>query len=118
MDDAKKNPDKEAVASNAFMEKNLECLIDSIDDLAQESSRFQYYQRALGRHSAQQSGILAKRKQENEQRRLQGLAPLADDDLANNPAFKPLPEPSRLDSLLVNTQISNFCQQINQYCGQ
>jgi len=116
MDDAKKK--EESAASNAFMEKNLECLIDSIDDLAQESSRFQYYQRALGRHSAQQSGILAKRKQENEQRKRQGLAPLADDDLTSNPAFKPLPEPSRLDSLLYSTQIGNFCQQINQYCGQ
>jgi len=122
MDDSEqKKPMADAegdVTSNPFLEKNLEYLIDSIDDLAQESSRFQYYQRALGRHSAQQSGILAKRKQENEQRRRQGLPPLADDDLSNNPAFKPLPEPSRLDSLLVNTQISNFCQQINQYCGQ
>merc|ERR1711990_499450 len=115
----RKSDDTEGgVVSNPFLEKNLECMIDSIDDLAQESARFQYYQRALGRHSAQQSGILAKRKQENEQRKRQGLPPLADDDLANNPAFKPLPEPSRLDSLLVNTQISNFCQQINQYCGQ
>merc|ERR1711871_1165692 len=105
------------VTSNPFLEKNLEYLIDSIDDLAQESSRFQYYQRALGRHSAQQSGILAKRKQENEQRRRQGLPPLSDDDLANNPAFKPPPEPSRLDALLFNNQISNFCQQINQFCG-
>lgn len=104
--------------SNEFLEKNLECLIDSIDDLAQESSRFQYYQRALGRHQAQQSGVLAKRKQENEQRRRQGLPPLSEDDLTTNPAFKALPEPSRLDALLFNNQISNFCQQINQYCGQ
>merc|ERR1711871_1366591 len=104
--------------SNPFLEKNLECLIDSIDDLAQESARFQYHQRASGRHSAQQSAILAKRKAENETRRRQGLPPLSDDDLASNPAFKPLPEPSRLDSLLYSNQISNFCQQINQYCGQ
>merc|ERR1711871_1908941 len=104
--------------SSAFLEKNLECLIDSMDDLAQESSRFQYYQRAQGRHQAQQSGILAKRKQENEQRRRQGLPPLSEDDLATNPAFKALPEPSRLDALLFNNQIGNFCQQINQYCGQ
>lgn len=117
MDSQPKMPVAE-ITSNPFLEKNLECLLDSIDDLAQESARFQYYQRALGRHSAQQSGILAKRKQENETRRRQGLPPLSEDDLQNTPAFKPLPEPSRLDSLLFNTQISNFCQQINQYCGQ
>merc|ERR1712086_523935 len=104
--------------SNHFLEKNLECLIDSIDDLSQESAGFQYYQRALGRHTAQQSGLLAKRKQENETRRRQGLPPLGEDDITSSAAFKPLPEPSRLESLLFNTQISNFCQQINQYTGQ
>jgi len=118
MDDSQKTPTADVeggnLTSNPYLEKNLECLIDSIEDLAQESARFQYYQRASGRHAAQQSGLVAKRKAENENRRRQGLAPLSEDDLA----FKPLPEPSRLDSLLYNTQISNFCQQINQYCGQ
>jgi len=118
MEDTPKRPpaDVEAgITSNPFLEKNLECLIDSIEDLAQESARFQYYQRASGRHSAQQSAALAKRKAENENRRRQGLPPLSEDDVTS---AKPLPEPSRLDSLLYNTQISNFCQQINQYCGQ
>ena len=120
MEDTKKKPaDTEgAAASNPFLEKNLECLIDSIDDLAQESARFQYHQRASGRHAAQQGAILARRKTENDARRRQGQPALSDEDLANTAAFKPLPEPSRLDSLLYNNQINNFCQQINQYCGQ
>merc|ERR1712216_1059426 len=52
MEDTPKRPpaDVEAgITSNPFLEKNLECLIDSIEDLAQESARFQYYQRASGR---------------------------------------------------------------------
>jgi len=97
--------DAEGPTTNPFLEKNLECLIESIDDLAQESSRFQYHQRALGRHSAAQSGLLAKRKAENEQRRRQGLPLLPEDDLGNA-GMKPPPEPSRLDSLLFNTQIA------------
>jgi translation initiation factor 3 subunit H len=106
----------EGVTTNPFLEKNLECLIESIDDLSQESARFQYHQRALGRHMAAQSGMAAKRKQENEHRRRQGLPPLTEEDImASN---KPPQEPSRLDSLLFNTQISNYCQQINQFTGQ
>jgi len=109
-----KEDDTGGITTNPFLEKNLECLITSIDDLSQESARFQYHQRALGRHNVQQSGYLAKRKQENESRRRQGLPPLEED--AN--VFKPLAEPSRLDSLLISKQISNYCQQINQFTGQ
>jgi len=113
----KRSAGEDSATANPFLEKNLECMIDSIDDLSQESGRFQYYQRALGRHTAMQSSLLAKRKQENENRRRQGLHPLSDDDITSGTAFKPLPEPSRLESLLFSTQISNFCSQINQYCG-
>jgi translation initiation factor 3 subunit H len=108
---------EDSLTTNPFLEKNLECLIESIDDLSQESSRFQYHQRALSRHTATQNGLLAKRKAENEQRRRQGLPPVSEDDLSTS-MQKPPPEPSRLDSLLFNTQISNYCQQINQFCGQ
>lgn len=127
----KRSAGEDSATANPFLEKNLECMIDSIDDLSQESGRFQYYQRALGRHTAMQSSLLAKRKQENENRRRQGLHPLSDDDITSGTAFKPLPEPSRcptypilefsldstpcrLESLLFSTQISNFCSQINQ----
>lgn len=31
----------------------------------------------------------------------------------SNPVFKPIPEPSRLDSFLITNQIANYCNQIN-----
>jgi len=42
-----------------------------------------------------------------------GEEPLPEEDPANS-IFKPLAEPSRLESFLVTNQISNFCNQINR----
>jgi translation initiation factor 3 subunit H len=49
---------------------------------------------------------------ENAARKAAGEEPLPEDD-ASNPAFKPIPEPSRLDGFLITNQISNYCGQIN-----
>merc|ERR1711865_371200 len=101
-----------------FLEKNFECMIESIEQLSQESSRFQYHQRALSRQIAQQTAFLQKRKSENEQRKRQGLAPLTDEETANNPLFKPLQEPPRFDSLLITSQIGNYTNEISNFAGQ
>jgi len=101
-----------------FLEKNFECMIESIEQLSQESGRFQYHQRALSRQVAQQTTFLQKRKQENELRKRQGLPALGEDDLANNPLFKPLPEPPRFESLLISSQIGNYTNEIVNFCGQ
>lgn len=99
-----------------FLEKNFECMIESIEQLSQESSRFQYHQRALARQIAQQTTFLQKRKQENEVRKRQGLT--LEDDVANNPLFKPLTEPPRFESLLISSQIGNYTNEIANFCGQ
>lgn len=51
---------------------------------------------------------LQKRKQENAQRRAAGEDPLPEED----PAFKPIPEPSQVDSYLTTNQIKSHCDQI------
>lgn len=51
---------------------------------------------------------------ENMARRTAGEDPLPEED-PSNPIFKPVPEPSRLDSFLITNQISNYCNQINGY---
>ena len=43
-----------------------------------------------------------------------GEEPLPEED-PSNPIFKPIPEPSRLDSFLITNQIANYCNQINGY---
>eukprot|EP00958_Prasinococcus_capsulatus_P002684 scaffold232_cov374-Prasinococcus_capsulatus_cf.AAC.4 len=57
-----------------------------------------YYQRNLLRQQQQQQQWLQKRRQENAQRRANGEAPLPEED-PNNPIFKAIPEPSKLDGM-------------------
>jgi translation initiation factor 3 subunit H len=51
---------------------------------------------------------------ENASRKAAGEEPLPEEDPAN-PIFKPVPEPSRLDSFLITNQMANYCNQINGY---
>lgn len=53
---------------------------------------------------------------ENMARKAAGEEPLPEED-PSNPIFKPIPEPSRLDSYLITNQISNYCNQINGYAS-
>lgn len=52
---------------------------------------------------------------ENMARKAAGEEPLPEED-PSNPVFKPVPEPSRLESYLFTNQVSNYCNQINGYC--
>lgn len=51
---------------------------------------------------------------ENMARKAAGEELLPEEDPLN-PIFKPIPEPSRLDSFLITNQIANYCNQINGY---
>merc|ERR1711934_526323 len=92
-------------------------MMDCLDDLANESNKYHYYLRNVQRQQQQQQQALQKRKMENAARVSRGEAELPDDDLVNNPAFKPIPLPSRLDSLLVTGQINHYCSQISQFAS-
>ncbi|KAJ1696938.1 hypothetical protein LUZ63_005450 [Rhynchospora breviuscula] len=109
--------DRLKLSSAPFMERNLEFLIECMDDLTAEQNKFQYYYRNLSRQQAQQQVWLQKRRQENMQRKAAGEEPLPEED-PSNPIFKPIVEPSRLDSYLITNQISNYCNQVNGAAGQ
>lgn len=49
------------LSSNAFLEKNLSMLLDSVSDLHAEQSKVQNYQRLVSRQQAIQQSLLAKR---------------------------------------------------------
>ncbi|OAE27626.1 hypothetical protein AXG93_2520s1220 [Marchantia polymorpha subsp. ruderalis] len=109
--------DRLVLSTNPFMEKNLEFLIECMDDLGMEQQKFQYYYRNLSRQQGQQQAWLQKRRAENMARRASGEEPLPEED-SNNPLFKPIPEPSRLDSYLITNQVNNYCNQINGFAAQ
>lgn len=64
------------------------------------------YHRNLARQQQQMAAWLQKRKQENAARRAAGEEPLPEEDHVQ---FKPLPEPSALDTYLVTSQIASYC---------
>lgn len=94
-------------AVNPFLTKNLHFTLECIDDLSTEHSKLQYYHRSLGRQRAQQD--MRRRELEN---KTDGKMDEEDKNL-----FKPLQEPSRLESLLITNQISNHCSQLGSLAG-
>jgi len=104
--------------TNPFLEKQLQLLIECIEDLQQESSKLQHYERSVQRQKGAQSAYLAKKKAEAVARRARGEDALPEEDLTHNSLFKPIPKPSRLESLLITDQMSAYCSMINQFSGQ
>ena len=107
-----------SLSRNPFLEKNLELLLDGIDELHVEMGKLGYYERSVQKQNAQQQAYLSRVRHENSQRQANGLAALDEDTSPSNPIFKPIPPPSRLDSIIINNQIANNCAQINQFAGQ
>ena len=148
--------------TNPFLEKQMQLLIECIDDLQQESHKMQQHERNLYRQKKQQanktpappdrrrafrdraprragipppriardtpltpspspwpqSDFLLKKKIEAQERERKGEEPRPEEDTSTNPLFKPIPAPSRLESLLIANQMQAYCQQINQFTGQ
>ncbi|CAH1760424.1 4567_t:CDS:2 [Entrophospora sp. SA101] len=94
-----------------YMEKNLEFLLKSIEDNNYEQNNLAFWQKSVTKAQS----ALQKRKQDNEARKESGLDPLPEDDILK--MYKIPPEPSRLDSLLISSQINNYCKQLNQHAG-
>ncbi|KAG6408366.1 hypothetical protein SASPL_131371 [Salvia splendens] len=106
--------DRLQLSTSPILERNVEFLIECMDDLSMEQQKFQFYYRNLSRQEAQKQAWLQKRRAENAARKNAGEEPLPEED-PTNPLFKPIPEPSRLDSFLITNQIANYCNQINGY---
>ncbi|CAN0181778.1 eukaryotic translation initiation factor 3 subunit H [Lampetra fluviatilis] len=105
-----------SLASSNHLEKNLQLLMDRIDDMASDIVKYNTHLRTLGKLQQQKTQYLQKRQQENVQREARGDQPLAEEDISK--LFKPPGPPSRLDTLLIAGQINTYCQQINEFTSQ
>lgn len=84
-----------------YLEKNLDFLLEGVDDWSYEQNTLSYHARQLQREQN-------RRKAENANRAQQGLPPL------DTPLSLPN-EPARLESLLVSAQIDQYCSQIEEH---
>jgi len=76
--------------NQAFLEKNVQLLIGSLQDLAEEQQKLQMYERNLGRDNAKGKG---------------------------RDRFRPQGPPRQLDTMILSQQIQNYCKQINAFAG-
>ncbi|KAG5185831.1 eukaryotic initiation factor 3H1 subunit [Tribonema minus] len=101
------------LSTNPYLEKNLEFLCGWVDDLANEQWKFQAYTRTLLKQRHDAARWADRRKKANDERRAAGDEPLPDDE-----AHDRRPDaPNRMESLLISTQISAYCSQINRFTG-
>ncbi|CAI7830399.1 unnamed protein product [Closterium sp. NIES-54] len=82
--------DRLLLGTNPFLETNLGCLSDCMDDLSAEQQRFQYHYRSVQRQQQQQLAWVQKRRWDNALRRAAGEEPLPEED-PTNPILKPFP---------------------------
>eukprot|EP00928_Gymnodinium_smaydae_P069118 TRINITY_DN524_c0_g2_i1.p1 TRINITY_DN524_c0_g2~~TRINITY_DN524_c0_g2_i1.p1 ORF type:complete len:336 (+),score=83.19 TRINITY_DN524_c0_g2_i1:89-1009(+) len=78
------------VENQVFLEKNVQLLIQSLQDLAEEQNKMQLYERSAGRMQEKGGG-----KGRN---------------------FRAQP-PKQLDTMILSQQIQNYCKQINNNAG-
>ncbi|KAF9971816.1 hypothetical protein BGZ73_005146 [Actinomortierella ambigua] len=109
------NYDMLDLSMDPYIERNLEQVMDAIDDHTQEQGNYAYWQRSVERENKKKAAYLANRKAENARRQQLGQQPLPNEDV--DALFKFPTEPSRLDHLLITGQIDNYCKQINAFAG-
>jgi translation initiation factor 3 subunit H len=94
----------------AGVTRNLEQIVEAVDNYRTEEGNLSYLSRQIARERAKAENYVMKRKEENQARVAQGLAPLPEDDVSR--LFKIPPEPSRLESLLLLGQIDAYSKSL------
>merc|ERR1719192_1897547 len=79
-------------------------MMDSVDELNQESIKFNKHQNLMLKQFQEKSRFIQKRQLENQARQARGEDPLPDEDISK--VFKNVPAPSRLNPLILSGTIA------------
>ncbi|XP_011796483.1 PREDICTED: eukaryotic translation initiation factor 3 subunit H isoform X3 [Colobus angolensis palliatus] len=105
-----------SLASSNHLGKNLQLLMDRVDEMSQDIVKYNTYMRNTSKQQQQKHQYQQRRQQENMQRQSRGEPPLPEEDLSK--LFKPPQPPARMDSLLIAGQINTYCQNIKEFTAQ
>ncbi|MCI4392133.1 hypothetical protein PGIGA_G00142430 [Pangasianodon gigas] len=105
-----------SLSSSSYHEKSLQMLMDRVDDMCQDISKYNNFSRSLSKQQQQKHQYVQRRQQENAQRQSRGEPPLPEEDLSK--LFKPPQPPPRMDSLLIAGQINTYCQTVKEFTSQ
>ncbi|ETN60195.1 eukaryotic translation initiation factor 3 subunit H [Anopheles aquasalis] len=100
----------------SVLENHLRCMMDRVDELNHEATKFNKYQQAAIRQEQEKHRMLAKHAQENAARIAKGETAVPEDEI--NKLFRPIPVPTRLNPMIVSGQINTYAQHISQFCSQ
>jgi len=100
---------------NPTLTKNLENVVEAIDNYKTEEGNLAYHIRQIAREKARAEAYVTKRREENVNRVAQGLAPLPEEDVSR--LFKIPPEPSRLESMLLLGQVDAYAKTLEGTSG-
>ncbi|EGV97552.1 Eukaryotic translation initiation factor 3 subunit H, partial [Cricetulus griseus] len=95
-----------SLASSNHLGKNLQLLMDRVDEMSQDIIKYNTYMRNTSKQQQQKHQYQQRRQQENMQRQSRGEPPLPEEDLSK--LFKPHQAPARMDSLLIAGLLSYF----------
>lgn len=98
------------------LESHIRVMMDRVDELYQEASKFNKYQQMVMRQEQEKHRQLNKLTQENASRIAKGETPQPEEDIIKQ--FRPLPVPPRLNPMMISGQINAVSQHINQFCSQ
>jgi len=119
IEDRTRLPDRESflsLATGSYLEKSVHRLIEGVDELCQDAQKLHNYQRNYANQQHKVEAYKAKKAQENDIRRQRGEEIPPEEDL--NKLFRPIQPPSRLDNLLMTSQIGTYCEQLNEFASQ
>jgi len=104
------------LGTSDVLETQLKNLMDTVDDMNQESIKFNKYQTMAIKQFQDKTRYLQKRQLDNNAKTARGEDPLPDEDI--NKIFKPIAPPSRLNSLILSGQILSSAEQVQQFCSE
>lgn len=98
------------------LESHIRVMMDRVDELYQEASKFNKYQQMVVRQEQEKHRQLNKLALDNNARIAKNETPLPEEDITKQ--FRPLPVPPRLNPMIISGQINTVSQHINQFCSQ
>lgn len=104
------------LGSLSTLDRQLRCLMDSVDELTQEANKFNNYQRQVSKLGQDKHKYIQKRTAENSARQTRGEPPLPEEDMTK--LFKPIAPLPRLDATITAGQINTYCKELSQFCSQ
>ncbi|XP_023346196.1 eukaryotic translation initiation factor 3 subunit H [Eurytemora carolleeae] len=104
------------LGTSGTLETELRVMMDAVDELNQESIKFNKHQNLVLKQYQEKARWVQKKQLENQARIARGEDAAPDEDI--NKVFKAIPPPSRLNPLILSGTIANTSDQVSEFCSQ